>query len=181
MKLRRVLTLIYLNAYQGVETYKLLKDEKEQIAAKEKPTDIEMQDNLENQFFHLLFSQYVNLNQRPDPKINDLLENIRNFIQYEELQTEINRKPVADNNDADFLAGLKDKIGAIEKMRNCIAHHRRPPKRTKDGYETAEPLVNELLDNYLNRWLWRETIESELLENDIDEESSPELSEVEDA
>ena len=181
MKLRRVLTLIYLNAYQGVETYKLLKDEKEQIAAKEKPTDIEMQDNLENQFFHLLFSQYVNLNQRPDPKINDLLENIRNFIQYEELQTEINRKPVADNNDADFLAGLKDKIGAIEKMRYCIAHHRRPPKRTKDGYETAEPLVNELLDNYLNRWLWRETIESELLENDIDEESSPELSEVEDA
>ena len=181
MKLRRVLTLIYLNAYQGVEPYKLLKEEKEQIAAKEKPTDIEMQDNLENQFFHLLFSQYVNLNQRPDPKINDLLENIRNFIQYEELQTEINRKPVADNNDADFLAGLKDKIGAIEKMRNCIAHHRRPPKRTKDGYETAEPLVNELLDNYLNRWLWREAIESELLENEIDEESSLELSEVEDA
>jgi len=180
MKLRRVLTLIYLNAYRGIEPYKLLKDEKEKPATKEKQEELEIQmkQSIENQFFHLLFSQYVNLNQRPDPKINDLLENIRNFIQYEELQTEINRKPVADNNDADFLVGLKDKIGAIEKMRNCIAHHRRPPKKTKDGYETPKSLVNELLNNYLNRWILSETIESELLEN---EESSLELSEVEDA
>jgi hypothetical protein len=161
MKLRRVLTLIYLNAYQGVEPYKLLKDEKEQIAAKEKPTDRDMQDNLENQFFHLLFSQYVNLNQRPDPQIGKLLEHIRNFVQYEELQTEINRKPVADNNDADFLAGLKDKIGAIEKMRNCIAHHRRPSTRTKQGYETAKPQVNQLLDTYLSQWVYNETIANE--------------------
>lgn len=181
MKLRRVLTLIYLNAYQGVEPYKLLKDEKEQIAAKEKPTDIDMEDNLENQFFHLLFSQYVNLNQRPDPQIGKLLEHIRNFVQYEELQTEINRKPVANNNDADFLAGLKDKIGAIEKMRNCIAHHRRPSNRIKAGYENAKPLVNQLLDNYLVQFLWQETDQSELFENEIDEESSQALSEVEDA
>lgn len=161
MKLRRVLTLIYLNAYQGVEPYKLLKEEKEQMAAKEKPTDREMQDNLENQFFHLLFSQYVNLNQRPDPQIGKLLEHIRNFIQYEELQTEINRKPVADNNDADFLAGLKDKIGAIEKMRNCIAHHRRPSTRTKEGYENAKPLVNQLLDTYLSQWVYNEPVADE--------------------
>ena len=97
MKLRRVLTLIYLNSYQGVEPYKLLREEKEQPAAKDKPTDTEMKEALENQFFHLLFSQYVNLNQRPDPKINELLENIRNFVQYQELQTEITRKPVQDS------------------------------------------------------------------------------------
>ncbi len=168
MKLRRVLTLIYLNAYQGVEPYKLLRDEKEQLAAKEKPTDREMQDALENQFFHLLFSQYVNLNQRPDPKINDLLENIRNFIQYEELQAEITRKPVEDSNDADFLAGLKDKISAIEKMRNCIAHHRRPSSRTEQGYKNAQPLISQLLDEYLERWSW-----SEAANSPSDEESNP--------
>ena len=55
MKLRRVLTLIYLNAYQGVEPYKLLRDEKEQIATKEKPSDQDMQEALENQFFYLVF------------------------------------------------------------------------------------------------------------------------------
>lgn len=161
MKLRRVLTLIYLNAYQGLEPYKLLKDEKEQIAAKEKPTDRDMQDNLENQFFHLLFSQYVNLNQRPDLKVSELLEKIRNFVQYEELQTEINRKPVQDSDDADFLAGLKNKINAIEKMRNCIAHHRRPSKTTKESYETAEPEIKRFLDNYLSQFRWQETSESE--------------------
>jgi hypothetical protein len=181
MKLRRVLTLIYLNAYQGVEPYKLLREEKEQPAAKDKPTDIEMKKALENQFFHLLFSQYVNLNQRPDPKINDLLENIRNFIKYDELQAEITRKPVQDSYDADFLAALKNKIGAIEKMRNCIAHHRRPPRKTKEGYQTAQPEINQLLDDYLVQFPWQEASESELLENDLDEESSPELSEVEDA
>ncbi|CAH2574390.1 hypothetical protein PRNO82_03750 [Planktothrix rubescens] len=181
MKLRRVLTLIYLNAYQGVEPYKLLRDEKEQIATKEKPSDQDMQEALENQFFYLVFSQYISLNQRPDPKINDLLENIRSFVQYEELQAEITRKPVQDSRDADFLAALKNKMGAIEKMRNCIAHHRRPSLRTENGYQIAKPEINELLKKYLERWLCRETSESELLENDLDEESSPELSEVEDA
>jgi len=164
MKLRRVLTLIYLNAYQGLEPYKLLKDEKEQIASKEKPTDKDMQDNLENQFFHLLFSQYVNLNQRPDPKINDLLENIRNFIQYEELQLEINRKPVTNNIDSNFLAGLKEQMNAIEKMRNCIAHNRRPPRRTKESYQKALPEINQLLDEYLAQFPWQETSENEFLE-----------------
>ncbi|MEG4579414.1 hypothetical protein QUA71_07225 [Microcoleus sp. MON1_C5] len=168
MKLRRVLTLIYLKAYQGVEPYKLLRDEKEQLAAREKPSDREMQEALENQFFHLLFSQYVNLNQRPDPKINDLLENIRNFIQYDELQAEINRKPVEDSNDADFLAGLRDKISAIEKMRNCIAHHRRPSSRTEQGYTNAQPLISQLLNEYLERWSW-----SEAAEGQSDEESTP--------
>ncbi len=181
MKLRRVLTLIYLNAYQGVEPYKLLRDEKEQIATKEKPSDQDMQEALENQFFYLVFSQYVSLNQRPDPKINDLLENIRSFVQYEELQAEITRKPVQDSGDADFLAALKNKMGVIEKMRNCIAHHRRPSLRTEQGYQTAQPEINQLLDDYLVQFLWQETSESELLENDLDEESSPELSEVEDA
>lgn len=163
MKLRRVLTLIYLNAYQGVEPYNLLKEETTQptLQTDKKITTEQMQKTLENQFFHLVFSQYGKLNQRPDPKLNDLLENIRNFIQYEELQTEINRKPVADNNDADFLAGLKDKIGAIEKMRNCIAHHRRPPKRTKDDYENAKPLVDQLLDTYLIQWVYNEPVADE--------------------
>lgn len=163
MKLRRVLTLIYLNAYQGVEPYNLLKEETTQptLQTDKKITTEQMQKTLENQFFHLVFSQYGKLNQRPDPKLNDLLENIRNFIQYEELQTEINRKPVADNNDADFLAGLKDKIGAIEKMRNCIAHHRRPPKSTKDDYENAKPLVDQLLNTYLIQWVYNEPVADE--------------------
>ena len=154
MKLRRVLTLIYLNAYQGVEPYNLLKEETMQPTTQtdNKPTAEQMQKTLENQFFHLVFSQYGKLNQRPDPKLNDLLQNIRNFIQYEELQAEITRKPVQDSYDADFLVALKEKIGAIEKMRNCIAHHRHPPRKTEEDYRNAQPLISQLLDEYLEQW-----------------------------
>lgn len=161
MKLRRVLTLIYLYAYQDSDPYELLKDEKEQPTAKDKPDRIQMKTAVDNQFFHLTFSQYVNLNTRPDPKIGDLLKNICNSADYDILYREINRKPIEDEDDVNFLAGLKERMGAIEKMRNCVAHNRRPSRRVVEDYENARPLLNDLLDNYLNRWTWRELGETE--------------------
>lgn len=161
MKLRRVLTLIYLHAYQDSDPYELLKEEKEQPMAKDKPEKKQMKTAVDNQFFHLTFNQYVNLNTRPDPKIGDLLKNICNSANYETLYTEINRKPIEDEDDVNFLAGLKERMGAIEKMRNCVAHNRRPSVRVVEDYENACPLLNDLLDNYLNKWIWRELGETE--------------------
>ena len=70
--------------------------------------------------------------------------------------------------DADLLAALKNKINAIEKMRNCIAHHRRPSSRTEEGYQNAQPLISKLLDDYLELWSWNEAA------NGLsDEESNP--------
>jgi len=161
MKLRRVLTLIYLYAYQDSDPYELLKDEKEQPVAKDKPDRIQMKTAVDNQFFHLTFSQYVNLNTRPDPKIGDLLKNIYHSPNYDTLYREITRKPIGDEDDVNFLAGLKERMGAIEKMRNCVAHNRRPSRRVVGDYENARPLLNDLLDNYLNRWTWRELGETE--------------------
>lgn len=154
MKLRRVLTLIYLHAYQGDDPYNLLKDEKEQPMAKDKPDSKQMKTAVDNQFFHLTFSQYVNLNTRPDPKIDDLLTNIRNSANYDDLYTEINRKPIENEDDINFLAGLKERMDAIEKMRNCVAHNRRPSRRVVEGYDNARPLLNDLLDNYLVTWTY---------------------------
>jgi len=161
MKLRRVLTLIYFHAYQDSDPYELLKDEKEQPMARDKPDKNQMKKAVDNQFFHLTFSQYVNLNTRPDPKIGDLLKNICNSANYDTLYREINRKPIEDEDDVNFLAGLKECMGAIEKMRNCVAHNRRPSGRVVEDYETARPLLNNLLDNYLNKWTWRELGEGE--------------------
>jgi len=161
MKLRRVLTLIYFHAYQDSDPYELLKDEKEQPMAKDKPERKQMKTAVDNQFFHLTFSQYVNLNTRPDPKIGDLLKNICNSANYDTLYREINRKPIEDEDDVNFLAGLKERMGAIEKMRNCVAHNRRPSRRVVEDYENARPLLKNLLDNYLNKWTWRELGEGE--------------------
>ena len=57
MKLRRVLTLIYLYAYQDGNPYDLLCDESTPPIVKERPKPEQMKAALENQFFHLIFSQ----------------------------------------------------------------------------------------------------------------------------
>ena len=53
MKLRRVLSHMYLNAYQLKEPFNLLKDETVGILAKEKPTEEQMRRASENEFFHI--------------------------------------------------------------------------------------------------------------------------------
>ena len=53
-----------------------------------------MQAAAENQFFHLTFSQYVNLNQRSDIKLSTMLEIVRTAEQYEVFRQEVLRVPV---------------------------------------------------------------------------------------
>ncbi len=76
MKLRRVLTFIYLFANQGNDDpYDLLSDEAVQPMSKERPQMAQMKAAAENQFFHLTFGQYVNLNHRLEFKqVSALLE-----------------------------------------------------------------------------------------------------------
>ena len=179
MKLRRVLTLIYLHAYQGSDPYDLLKDEKEQPMVKDKLDSKQMKTAVDNQFFYLTFSQYINLNTRPDLKIDILLKNIRNSANYDELYTEINRKSIEDEDDVSFLAGLKERMGAIEKMRNCVAHNRRPSSRVIEDYKNAYPLLNELLNNYLVQWVWRELDETESVEFLSEQDSYTQIMDVE--
>jgi hypothetical protein len=152
MKLRRALSLIYLHAYQTGDSFDLLRDEAVQPVAKERPTAEQMRAAAENQFFHLTFGQYVGLNQRPDIKISAMLEVIRTAAQYESFRSEILRSPVAYEDDAVLLAGLKERMDAIERMRNCVAHNRHPPRSVTENYLNARPLLNQLLDDYMGRW-----------------------------
>jgi hypothetical protein len=150
MKLRRVLSIIYLHAYPDGDPYDLLCEEAMQPMATPKPQKEQMMAAAENQFFHLTFGQYVGLNQRPAiSAIRDLTSIIRNEETYESFRTELLRQPIEHEDDAGFLAGLKERMDAIEKMRNAVAHNRCPPRRTNEAYINALPLVNQALDNYL--------------------------------
>jgi hypothetical protein len=40
-------------------------------------------------------------------------------------------------------------MDSIEKMRNAVAHNRRPSKSATNDYLNAIPLVNQALDDYL--------------------------------
>lgn len=159
MKLRRVLTLVYLHAYPDSDPYDLLREESVQPMAKERPQAKQMQERAENQFFHLTFSQYVELNRRPEFKHADLLKLIRDKEAYESFREELVRVPVQDEDDAELLAGLKERMDAIEAMRNCCAHSRRPSKNVIENYGNVRPLLDQLLDGYLAQWEWREPVE----------------------
>ncbi len=152
MKLRRVLTLVYLNAYQDSSPYDLLGEERVQPMNKERPLPDHMKERAENQFFYLTFSQYVNLNRRPEFKLSDLLKLVRNKDTYDVFREELSRTPIENEDDAVLLAGLKELMDAIEAMRNCCAHSRRPSKKVEENYLNAHPLLDQLLNGYLSYW-----------------------------
>ena len=153
MKLRRVLSLIYLHAYQDKEAaFDLLCDEKINPSGQTKPDMEQMKSAIENQFFHLTFSQYINLNQCTELKLPDILQSIRNTEKYDTFRTEIRRVPVEQEEDAEFLASLKDLMDPIERMRNCVAHNRRPTQRITDNYPTARLDLEKHIDKYLEKW-----------------------------
>ena len=147
MKLRRVLSIIYHHAYPDADPYDLLREETVQPMATAKPQKEQMKAAAENQFFHLTFGQYVGLNQRP--AIKDLVALIRNEDTYETFRAELLRQPVEHEDDASFLTGLKERMDSIEKMRNAVAHNRRPSQKATNDYRNAFPLVNQALDDYL--------------------------------
>ena len=156
MKLRRVLSVIYLHAYRD-QPFDLLREEKEKPV---NPAREEHMKNVaENEFFCLTFGQYVGLDQKPDIRqLPMLLDLIRTNETYDALYAELERLPVADEDDAVFMAGLRQRMDAIETMRNCVAHNRRPSKRVTDNYLNALPQVDVSLDAVLVRWaiIWQD-------------------------
>lgn len=152
MKLRRVLSLVYLNAYQLENPFNLLREERRDNQPQQRPTLEQMNSANENQFFHLLFNQYADLNQRQPPDLPNLLNNIRNSADYESFRAEITRRPIADAEAANFIANLKEIMDPIEQMRNCVAHNRRPPNRVAQNYPNARARLDNELDTYLARW-----------------------------
>lgn len=149
MKLRRVISAIYLRAYED-EPHNLLRDET--VEPMHKPEEAQMKAAAENEFFFLTFGQYVSLNRRPEVRqIPNLISLIRTKTTYEALLQELERKPVEDEDDSEFLASLKERMNAIEAMRNCVAHNRRPSQKATSDYLNALPQVDEALKQFLTR------------------------------
>lgn len=106
----------------------------------------------------------MGLNSRPEFKLAQLLGLIRSKEEYDQVRQEVTRAPVEDEDDAVLLAGLKERMDAIEAMRNCCAHSRRPSKKVIQNYDNASPLLHQLLDDYLARWEWQEPVEEMFLD-----------------
>lgn len=125
MKLRRVLSIIYLNAYQCEKPFRLLRDEK--VNLRGEPEQAEIKKATENQFFYLNFGEYKKLNQSSQ----------RTFR-------------IEDEDDVDLITNLEELMSPIGKMRNCVAHNRRPTDEITENYPNARQRLDERLDQYLS-------------------------------
>ena len=153
MELRRLLSFIYLSTYRSEDPFDLLRDEK--IRPTVKPQLTEMKAVSENQFFHLNFGQYSQLNWRKRLQAEDILDIIRDSEKYNAFRAEIMRTPVTDEHDRELIGDLKEIMDPIERMRNCVAHNRQPPERVNQNYLNAKLRFEKLLEGY------REYLENE--------------------
>lgn len=158
MKLRRILTLVYLNACRLQGPYSLLRGDRVSPQQERQLTEERMEEHNENQFFYLEFSDYTHLNERTETRMQDILGMIRDSDRYSDLQDGISRllrRSVEDVEDVDLLSKLKDErtTGSIAKMRNCVAHNRQPTPDEIREYDRALPQLKKLLDDYLALWV----------------------------
>ena len=147
MKLRRILSFIYLVAYQGEGPFELLREDTVKLT--ERTEQKHMAAVSENQFFYLNFGLYAQLNQRKKTDIPNLLNIVRDTEKYDDFRAEVLRTPVTNERDREFIGNLKEIMDPIEKMRNCVAHNRQPTDSIKENYDNAYSRLLKLLDDYL--------------------------------
>lgn len=151
MKLREAISLIFLDTY-GDNFYNLLTEVNVKPLEKDLKTE-QMQLRWENEFFYLLLSDYIKLNERKQPnRTKDLIQLIGHVEDYEAFKNMLTSKPIRNEEYKDFLASLQTHVGPIEKLRNCVAHNRTIPQKVINNYETAkEPLLRSI-DNLLGEF-----------------------------
>ena len=155
MKLRRVFSLVYLNAYQLVGPFNLLRGDRVNPQQEGRLVEERMEQHSENQFFFIEFSEYPRLNNLPDTRIANILTIIDVSDNYSKFRDEIKRlylRPVEDTEDINLFANMRRIINTIVTMRNCVAHNRRPTQDEIREYDRDLPQLEELLDNYLVLW-----------------------------
>ena len=148
MKLRRVLSIIYLHAFKHRDPYNLLKNDKVSPMMSNLRLE-DMADLTENEFFHLNFRQYTSLNDHSTLSLPDVLAIIRDSDSYAQLRDELTRSPVNRGEDVELLSDLKALMDPIERMRNCVAHNRTPSANVRQSYSATRSEVEKRLDRYL--------------------------------
>ena len=137
MALHEILSFIFLHAYTD-EPHEFLKWTVVKTTPKEDPPSVEaLKKRHENQLFHILFDEYADLNKPTETRLPDLLEHIREQDSFERLREALDFLPIRHDAHAGFIASLQKLLDPIERVRNCIAHHRKIPDGTMENYPHA--------------------------------------------
>jgi hypothetical protein len=165
MRMRRAITLIYLHAYGGTY-YDLLRNDKlgtDSHLRKRMPKPETLNEQAENEFFHLLFNHYGELNiLRETRQLDDFIKQLVVSPDFVALQRELQRLPVEEGTDRDFLNRIKKDLNPVETLRNCVMHNRTPTDEEISSYETARDALNLAMDELFERWTITSPYEDEM-------------------
>ncbi len=153
MKLRQVISLIYLAAPRRSSFYSLLEKDKISLQKSAPKDEKGYAEVCENEFYHLTFSQYTALNARREvTQQKELIEIVAQARNFEELQARLLDNPINDEKDADLLASIRELLARIDDFRNCVAHNRKVTEELSAFYTAARPTFEENLDDYLKNF-----------------------------
>lgn len=165
MQLREILTYIFYKEYPdtpfnvlGDYPVKLLKD---------LPSSDEFKNRMENEFFYLVFSDYISLEKPKEiSNIKDLNVLLESSDSFENFKEKITKRGISNERHQDFLASLKSNLDTIEKVRNSVAHNRTISERPFGHYESAKTKLVESFSEFWNN------IDQDSLLEDIENSST---------
>lgn len=150
MKLREIISFIFIDAYKG-DYYNLLKEidvKIQPLNGNNKPDENYFGSHFENEFFFLLFGDYVHLNELKKISQNDLMELIINSKDYDELKRNIQDRGITKEKYQDIIASIKQNLKPIEDMRNCIAHNRSFTDKVLENYQQAKAKLDRIINQF---------------------------------
>jgi len=150
MRLREVISFIFLDTYKE-DWHNLLREidvKIQPLNKNNKPNGEYYNSHFENEFFFLLFSDYIKLNDLKELKQPDLIEMIINSNEYADLKQKIQNRGIIKNKYQDFLAGIKQNLEPIENLRNGIAHNRSFTDTIIENYAGAKKNLEGTIDKF---------------------------------
>jgi hypothetical protein len=152
MGLREIISFIFLNSYKE-DYYNLLRETRVKVQPLDKnniPNKEYYESHFENEFFFLLFSDYIKISELKELKSLDLIEIITNSNDYDDLKQKIQNRGIVKKEYQDFLAGIKENLDPIENLRNCIAHNRSFTDKIINNYVKVKKILGDKIDNFWN-------------------------------
>lgn len=152
MRLREAVSYIFLDTYRE-DYYNLLKD----IDIRLKPSNKSdfkhnrrkaeyLSNRLENEFFYLLFSDYIKVSNPRDLKHDDLFSITSESNNFEEFKENILNRGITNSIYIAFIDEVKPIMDRLEEIRNCVAHYRSLSDEDEKNYER----YFEEVDQYIN-------------------------------
>lgn len=145
--LREVLFYIFAQQYPN-DIFNLFKEIDIKLTGDHPRKEVEFKKLNENQFFYLLFTDYIKLSDLKPFSEKDLIKYIENNDKYSSLRDKIINRGITNENHKYFILSLKDIMDPIHKIRNCIAHNRNFSEDVYDNFLEAEDIFQEKIKDF---------------------------------